>query len=301
MFAMHAFSLESLRCFVEAARLQNFRAAAKAVALSPAAFGQRIRQLEEHLEVTLFHRTTRTVVLSEQGLALVPFAERALHAIADCKKISVLPKGHIPMELVLGTRHELGLSWIVPMLRELEKKHPGLTLHLYFGSGLDLALRVRALQIDCAVTSSRITDPKLDSIRLHEERYVFVGSPRLLKRSPLQKFSDARHHVLIDTSEELPLFRYWRDAPKASDTVQFKQVLRMGTISAIHALVLEARGVAVLPEYLVENHLKTKKLVALFPHVKPRSDYFRLIFRIDDPRRSYYQTLAESMNTFPLR
>src|SRR4029079_1882474 len=39
-------SLQSLRCFVEAARLLNFRAAARAVALTPAALGQRIAQLE---------------------------------------------------------------------------------------------------------------------------------------------------------------------------------------------------------------------------------------------------------------
>ena len=43
--------LESLRCFEEAARQLNFRAAAKAVGLTPAALGQRIRRLEEQLEV----------------------------------------------------------------------------------------------------------------------------------------------------------------------------------------------------------------------------------------------------------
>src|SRR3954471_14359440 len=77
-------SLESLRCFVEAARLLNFRAAARVVALTPAALGERIRGLEELMGDTLFHRTTRKVVLTQAGLDLVPWAERALEAGRDC-------------------------------------------------------------------------------------------------------------------------------------------------------------------------------------------------------------------------
>src|SRR5262249_3578107 len=73
-------SLESLRCFAEAARLLNFRAAARAVALTPAALGQRIQQLEGQLGRPLFHRSTRRVTLSEAGLALLPHAQRALEA-----------------------------------------------------------------------------------------------------------------------------------------------------------------------------------------------------------------------------
>jgi len=51
-------SLESLRCFVEAARLLNFRKAARAVALTPAAFGARIRQLGAPLDFRLAYLPT---------------------------------------------------------------------------------------------------------------------------------------------------------------------------------------------------------------------------------------------------
>ena len=67
-------SIENLRCFDAAARLLRFRAAAKAVALTPAALGHRIRQLEDELGVKLFERTTRTVRLTAEGLAVLPHA-----------------------------------------------------------------------------------------------------------------------------------------------------------------------------------------------------------------------------------
>src|SRR5258708_33936200 len=66
-FTMTLPSLESLRCFDAAARLLRFRAAAKAVHLTPAALGHRIRQLEAELGVRLFERTTRRGRLTSAG------------------------------------------------------------------------------------------------------------------------------------------------------------------------------------------------------------------------------------------
>jgi DNA-binding transcriptional LysR family regulator len=294
-------SLDSLRCFVEAARLLNFRLAARSVALTPAALGNRIKQLEEQLGAPLFHRTTRRVVLTQAGLALVPHAQRTLLDAELCGRAARGEAGPAPVELTLGTRHELGLSWIVPMLSRLRLGQPGLTLHLYFGSSADLLARVRSVEIDCAVGSMRVTDPKLDSVRLHQERYVFVGQPRLLARNPLRSPADAARHTIVDINAELSLFGYWRDAPGGGDRLRFGQVLRIGTIAAIRELVLAGEGVAVLPAYLVGPELKQRRLVTLFPQVRLLSDYFRLIFRAADPRRSLYEALARTMLTVPLR
>src|SRR5688500_3165651 len=117
-------SLDSLACFEAAARLLHFRGAARAVALTPAALGQRIRQLEEQLGVRLFHRTTRTVQLTEAGLALLPAARKALEAASECARAARGEVGPPPLELVLGTRLELGVSWISPQLGRLREAHP---------------------------------------------------------------------------------------------------------------------------------------------------------------------------------
>lgn len=294
-------ALESLRCFVEAARLLNFRAAARAVGLTPAALSQRIAGLEAELGVELFQRTTRSVSLTEQALALVPAAQRTLAAAGECVRAARGQLAVIERELTIGTRHELGLSWLSPMLPALRTAHPGLTLHLYFGSGPDLSLRVRSLEIDCAVSSTRLTDPKLDSVRLHAESYVFVGQRKLLSRTPLRTVHDARRHTLVDSNASLPLFRYLRDAEGGIDSMRFARILHMGTIAAIHQLVRRGEGVGVLPEYFVRRDLQTRRLLRLMPKVTPLSDHFRLIFRADDPRRSLFAALGESMLRYPLR
>src|SRR5689334_25211554 len=131
-------SVDSLKCFCAAAKFLNFRAASRAVALTPAAFGQRIKQLEDQLGAQLFVRTTRSVRLSTAGLALLPAAQRAIASVEECARVVASEDALPPMELVIGTRHELGLSWLSPQIDHLKSLHPSLELHLYFGSGADL-------------------------------------------------------------------------------------------------------------------------------------------------------------------
>lgn len=294
-------SLDNLRCFTEAARLLNFRTAARSVALSPAALGQRIRQLEDTLGGPLFHRTTRVVVLTDRGLALLPLAEQTLAAAENCRRAGSTQSKPVPFDLVLGTRHELGLSWIVPMTDKLEGEVPGLSLHYYFGSGNDLLQRVRSVEIDCAVTSSRVIDPKLAFLPLHEERYAFVAAPKLVSAHPLRTARDAAAHTLIDATDELPLFRYLRDARGGLDSLDFARVVRMGTIAAIRLSVLRGKGVAVLPEYFVGGDVAAGRLVRVLPKIAPLADRFRLVFRGDDPRRTTFDRLASRMLKEPLR
>jgi len=295
-------SIDSLRCFTAAAKLLNFRAAARSVALTPAAFGQRIKQLEEHLGAPLFQRTTRSVRLTESGLALLPAAERCLLAAGDCVRAGAAGSRSLaPMDVTIGTRHELGLSWILPQLDGLTKLQPWLRLHLYFGSGADILMRVRSMEIECAVTSSRLTDPILDSLRLHREDYVFVGATALLDKKPLDKAKHASAHTLLDTDVGLSLFRYFRDAPSGGDHLRFGSVVRLGTIEAIRVRALAQAGVAVLPEYLVRKDIAAGRLARILPGVALLTDWFRLVFRTDDPRRSVYEQIAAQMSEVPLK
>lgn len=293
-------SLDNLRCFLEAARARNFRHAARAVALTPTAFGQRIKQLEEQVAAPLFARTTRSVTLTEAGLALVPRAERCIAAAQECGRVAREPTEHPPTDVTLGTRQELGMSWILPQRRKLMRERPWLDLHLYFSSGPDLLLRVRTLDIDCAITSTAYSDPKLDSFQLHRESYVLVAAARLLRHTPLRKPADAERHTLIDASPDMPLFRYWRDAPRGSHVLRFGRGSWLGAIEAIRHQVVEGEGVAVLPAYFVRHELASGALERVFPRVALAHDYFRFVFRAADPRRAIFESMAREIRLLPL-
>jgi len=161
--------IDSLRCFVAAAEKQHFRAAARAVGLSPAAFSDRIKRLEEQLGATLFERTTRTVYLTAAGGRLLPVARACLAQARVCME-SVAEAGRIPpYDLMIGTRFELGLSWLLPALDALKGKRSERTLHLSFGQSVDLMRRLRAGERDAIISSTRLAQSGLTSAILHPE------------------------------------------------------------------------------------------------------------------------------------
>jgi DNA-binding transcriptional LysR family regulator len=287
--------LESLACVDALARTLSFHRAARACALSPAAFGKRVRQVEEDLGRALFHRTTRRVEITPEGAALLPSIRRLL---SDARELVGEARGEEPpVELTLGTRHELGMSWLLPARRTLRRELPHVTTHVSFGSTEELESAVLSLRADAAVLSRPPATARLDALNLQREDYVLVASPALLKERPLKKAADARAHVLVDASPSLPLFRYLR--PRAE--LRFARTLLMGTIAAIRAAVVGREGVAVLPRYFVEGDLERGRLARVLPRVPVDHDVFRLIFRADDPRRDLLARVAEILRAIPLR
>jgi LysR family transcriptional regulator, glycine cleavage system transcriptional activator len=292
--------VDSLRCFEAAATHLNFRAAAKHVGLSPPAFSERIKRLEDTVGAPLFTRSTRKVALTEAGRRLVPQARASLQALAGCRD-AVHDLRRAPFTLVIGTRWELGMSWIVPQLAALKRGRPERSLDLVFGDSPDLLQKAATGTIDAVVTSSRLASARLVWTVLHEERYAFVAAPRTVKQAPLTGTDDARAHVLVDVSPEMPLFRYLLDASPAGEAWRFKEVERLGAIGAIRARVLEGAGVAVLPEYLVAQDLAKKRLVRLLPKRRLALDHFRLVWRTGHPQEDQLYALAEEMKRAPLR
>ena len=290
--------LESLRCFEAAAVALNFRRAARAIALSPAALSDRIKRLEEDLGEPLFHRTTRRVTLTAAGERLLPHARRTLEEARRC--LDPGNESTPPFELTLGTRFELGLSWLTPALATLERARPQRTLHLYFGDSDDLLARVRQGLIDCAVSSTRLTAPGLRYEILHRESYVLVAMPSLLARRPLRRPADAAAQTLLDTLPDLPLFRYFLDARPAGEHWPFARVECLGTIAAVRYRLMEGAGVAVLPHYFVSADLHRHRLKEPQPRTSLQADHFRLIWRTGHQRDAEIRALAAELREIPL-
>jgi DNA-binding transcriptional LysR family regulator len=292
--------LESLRCFVAAVEQKSFRSAAQACALSPAAFGDRMRRLEEELGSLLFTRTTRRLTLTAAAERLLPQAQRALEEAERCRAV-VHDQTHVPFELKIGTRFELGLSFIVPALKQLQRARPERRLHVYFGDTPDLLPRVLRGELSCMITSARLVSPGLSLARLHEEHYALVGKSSLVEKSKLSEPGDARRHVLLDLHEDLPLFRYFLDARPAKEVWQFGELCYLGTIAALRARALEGAGVCVLPLYFVKDDLAAGRLVRLMPKTKLPSDWFRLVWRAGHQHEPELQQLAGELSELPLR
>ncbi len=289
-------SVDSLRCFVAAAQQLSFRRAAAEVALTPAALSQRIKQLEDQLGCVLFDRSSRHVALTPSGTALLERARPALEALRACADVA--ESGPSRLRVVLGTRFELGMSWLVPLVLELRTSAPHWRIELVFGSGPEILERLERAAVDAIVTSAPVADAMWESIVLHPESYVLVAAPALLERAPLVVPADAEQHVLLDVDGDLPLGRY---ALSVSPGLSFGDVWRVGTGAAVHLLAVAGQGVAVLPSYMVEADLREGRLVRVLPELELLGDTFRLIHRRGSPLSVALGELAGVLRSHPLR
>lgn len=282
-------SVESLRCFQAAAQHLNFRRAAGEVGLTATAFSERIRALERELSAMLFTRTTRRVELTAAGRALVPACEQALGSVLACLNAVSAPEA-LTVRLRLGTRFELGLSWLVPAIIELERERPNFQVDLYFGSGPDILEQLERGAVDAAVTSAPVARANWHGEMLHPESYTFVGATRLLRSRPLRSPREALRHTLLDVDETLPLARYLLSA---TPTLEFERVRLCGTGAAVLSRVLAGDGVAVLPSHMVAKALRSQRLLPLLPRVALLSDSFRLVHRRSSAQAPALRELAD--------
>jgi LysR family glycine cleavage system transcriptional activator len=256
--------------------------------------------MEESLEVALFSRSTRRVLLTPAGERLVSQAKRCLREAERCGEVVQEERAPFPFDLKIGTRYELGMSFLVPALKALEKNAPHRRLHLYFGDSAELLRQLKNDQLDVILTSFRLTQPELHYVRLHQEKYAFVGHPKLLEKNPLKQVVHGKNHLLFDAHEDLPLFRYFLDARPADEDWNFGRVQFLGTIGAIRARVLEGAGIAVLPQYFIQKDLDSKKMVRIMPKTQLVSDWFRLVWREGHTREEDLRALGEKLSEMPL-
>ena len=288
--------LDSLRCFEAVATTLRFRAAAARVHLSPGALSDRIRRLEEGLGTRILARTTRSVSLTEAGERLLPLARSVLGMVDSMSGAAHADGVAQHCELLLGTRYEIGLSWLCPILGQLGRKRPERTVHLYNGSSSDLSGRLETGDLDAVVASLPLSSPRLTYAALHEEEYVLVGVDGALRCR-----EDARHLTLVDISPDLPLIRYFLDAQPDAEPWPFARVEYMGGIANVRLRLLEGEGrVGVLPTFFIKSDLSRGSFRRLMPKVRLRSDSLRLIWRMGHPRESELMALAQDLREFPL-
>lgn len=126
-------SLNALRCFEAAARLENFSRAAEALCLTHGAISRAVRTLEEELGCALFERRGQRVFLSEAGRRLLAGTGPALDLIERTSETLRAEAG--PAALVLSCEPTLLMRWLIPRIAGFMQEQPRLSIQLVAGGG----------------------------------------------------------------------------------------------------------------------------------------------------------------------
>ena len=257
-------TLKDIPVFVASVEAGSFAQAAVRLHLSRSAVGKSIARLEERLGVRLFHRTTRSQRLTDNGALFYERCLRALEEIRGAESQLETGKHQVSGRLRVAMPVLFGRQCIAPLLIELAQEHPGLELEMSFSDrivdlveeGFDMAVRNGTLA-DSAVLVAR---------RLGVHRMVLCAAPDyLIKNGQPQSVDDLRQYTAINYTRAgrvLP----WQlmDYDGTSRTFIPRSSLNMDDLQAICDAALAGHGIAWLPCWMVIKEIHQGNLVPLF-------------------------------------
>jgi DNA-binding transcriptional LysR family regulator len=280
------FDLEDLRTFVEVADAGGVTPAARRLGLSKSIVSRRLVRLEEELGVQLLSRTTRGAALTEAGATFREHAARVA-AELDAARETISPDGDVRGRLRVSAPLSFGPTHLAPVLAELAGRHPLLQVHAAYtdrfvdlvGEGFDAAVRVGYL-----------SDSNLVVRRIAPIRGKFVASPAYVEAHGAPKTpEDFEHHeALMQGTEPWRLMSNGKAA-----TVRVHGRFKADNGVALAAAAVAGLGIAVLPDFLTEEHIASGALVpVLVDHPPPEAGLFVLRPPGDFPPRKV-RTLIE--------
>ena len=256
--------LNSMRSFEAAARCLSFTKAADELFVTPAAISQQVRQLEEYLGATLFHRTTRAVKLTAEARAVLPLMTEGFDNLASA--IDRLTQEAETGLLTVSSTPTFAAKWLLQRLPDFTDKHPDIDLRL------DATLVPRDFDrddIDISIRLSQGDFPGFHVSRIFGEAFSPVCSPALLAGAkPLDHPEDLKQHRLLHVDwgmlkSSVPEWSTWLEAFAVEGVNPYP-----GPRFTVEGMAIDAAingsGLALVSHHSVAEDLKAGRLVKPF-------------------------------------
>jgi LysR family glycine cleavage system transcriptional activator len=261
-----------LRAFEAAARHLSFARAADELHVTPAAISQQIRQLEDHLGLSLFRRGTG-VTLTEPAQAALPLLSDAFDRLE--RAVERLQVSREAGPLVVSAPPFFAARWLIPRLGRFEAARPDINLRLSASTRL---VDFDTEDVDLAIRFGAGIYPGLHASRLKHEAVVPVANPVLAAglKVPADLLGvTLLHNEGMNWDPTHPDWPVWLDA--AGVAVGGALKLRpFEDANLVIQAALSGLGVALAWETLVAEDLAAGRLIALFPS-RPLTNSFHVV------------------------
>lgn len=249
--------IRHLQAFIEVARCGSFTRAAGHLHLTQSALTATIKQLEQDAGLILFDRTTRRVVLSDEGERFLPVAERLFSdftaALTDLRARAQLQQGHVS---VAGSPSVV--TRLLPSaLLQFRTLYPSIQVNIRDESAGSLEHRVLNNEVDFAIAGNHSQQPELDYAPLLRDRYgLVVPSDHVLaERSSLEWHQVPDDNLLLlsaDTGIRAQLTRF---SNSGRIPIKLKRVqIEVSNPAGMAALISQGLGVTLLPALAADVH-----------------------------------------------
>lgn len=294
-------NLNWVQSFVQVAETRSFVATARLQGVSASAVSKSVARLEEHLNVRLFHRSTRSISLTAEGTLFLQRCRRILDELTaaeiELQQSVEAPRGRLRVSLPL-------ISMLSPQLiAAFLRRYPEVELEIDYS---DRLVDVIEEGFDAVLRTGYPDDSRLISRKLGTCRRVIVAAPAYLDQhgTPEHPHDLKDHRLLLYRYPSNGKIQQWPladDVP--TDASRFPVTMVSNASTTLLAMASEGLGIACLLDYEVKEKLASGALRAILDWDGASSVEYRILWPSGQqpaPKvRAFVDFLAE--HVFPSR
>lgn len=259
--------LEAIRVFIKAAECGSFSKAGAVLGMSPSSVSRLIDKLEKGLATKLFKRSTRHLMLTDNGKL---FLERAAKAVSDLD-VAFMAVRSEPTEVAgplrISVFESFGRVRVCPVIPDFLRQHPKIRLELLLDNQLADLYKD---EVDLAIRIGRPEDSRLKARKLVENRMTLCASPEYLTRygTPIKPHDLADHNCLVLSRSRRVAWWHFRRGEE-SQKVQVSGNLTSLSGTPLLEAGIQGAGLMMLPEWMVASYVHSGVLVGVMEKWAP--------------------------------
>ena len=280
--------LDNIRTFVRVYELGSMSAAGRDLRISPAVTSSRISQLEEHLGVRLFQRTTRSLTATEQGQSFYRGATEILAAVEDAEaqivNLTDNPRGSLYVAAPLG----VGRRLIAPQVPNFLDKYPDVSVRLRL---TDRTVDLTTEGLDLAFFLGQPEDSNLRIRKIADVQRVLCASPDYVARKGMPRngadLVSGAHECLNLRFPGATEFQWRLQTPDGPKRYRVSGRYESDDGDVLTDWALAGHGIALKPIFEISEHLASGALVPVAPDAQPEPIQMACLFthrRRQDPK-----------------
>lgn len=280
--------IDNIRTFVRVFELGSMSAAARDQRISPAVASARIQQLEEHLNIRLFQRTTRAMNPTEQGNLFYAGACRILTAIeeaeAEVMATTQSPRGSIHVAAPLG----VGRRLIAPEVPAFKAQYPLIDLRLRLS---DRRLDLTAEGLDLAFFLGVPEDSNLQQRKIADCPRILCAAPAYLEArgtpATPEDLTGGRHDCLNLRFPGATEFRWPLQTAEGLRRFPVSGPFESDDGDVLTDWAVAGHGIVLKPVFEVAEHLRAGRLRPVLPDTPPQPIKMVMLYadrKMQDPK-----------------
>lgn len=247
----------AIKVFLTIAETGSFTATAERLDLSKPMVSRAVALLEDWFKARLLQRTTRKVSLTEAGEQALEYCRRITELTNNIEQDFLARSGELSGTLRIAANPSFGGSHLLRALQNFMARHPKLHIQLLLS---DQKADLVESRIDLALRFTHHVEPGLVARRLNHIHSLLIATPDYLDRhgTPATPHDLARHRYLAHANVNQKTWRFFRDGEETA--LELSSPFSVNDSNALLNCVLSGGGIAMLPKYMINEHLAQGRL-----------------------------------------